>query len=105
MFGGEIKTRPASSKEWTTVEHDTPYADANYRSLGVADLALAIVEGRPHRASGELALHVLEVMEAFEVASKESRSVDITHQCRASGAAVAVAGRWQDRQVDSLLRR
>jgi predicted dehydrogenase len=78
MFGGEIKTRPATSKEWTTVEHDTPYADANYRSLGVADMALAIVEGRPHRASGELALHVLEVMEAFEVASKENRPVDIT---------------------------
>ena len=55
-----------------------PYADANYRSLGVADMAHAILAGRPHRASGDLALHVLEVMEAFETASKEGRIVDIT---------------------------
>ncbi len=54
-----------------------PYADANYRSIGVADMAYGILNNRPHRASGELALHVLEVMEAFEVASKEGRVVDI----------------------------
>ena len=77
-FGGEVKTRPATSKEWTTVAYANPYADANYRSLGVADMALAIVEGRSHRASGELALHVLEVMEAFETASRENRPVEIT---------------------------
>jgi hypothetical protein len=55
-----------------------PFADANYRSLGVADMAHGIVSGRPHRASGELALHVLEVMEAFATASREERIVDIT---------------------------
>jgi hypothetical protein len=38
---------------------------ANYRMLGMADLARAIVEGRAPRASGDLALHVLEVMEAI----------------------------------------
>jgi predicted dehydrogenase len=60
------------------VPTDLPYADANYRSLGVADMAHAILSGRPHRASGDLALHVLEVMEAFEVASREQRFVEIT---------------------------
>lgn len=38
---------------------------ANYRVLGLADLARAIIEGRKPRASGDLALHVLEVMEAI----------------------------------------
>lgn len=38
---------------------------ANYRMLGLADLARSIVEGRGPRASGTLALHVLEVMEAI----------------------------------------
>lgn len=33
--------------------------------LGLADLARAIIEGRAPRASGDLALHVLEVMEAI----------------------------------------
>ncbi len=38
---------------------------ANYRMIGVADLAAALAAGRPPRASGELALHVLEVMEGI----------------------------------------
>ena len=38
---------------------------ANYRMLGLADLSRAVIEGRTPRASGELALHVLEVMEAI----------------------------------------
>jgi predicted dehydrogenase len=35
------------------------------RGIGVLDMAEAIAAGRPHRASGELALHVLEIMEAI----------------------------------------
>lgn len=38
---------------------------ANYRMLGVADLAFALEAGRPPRASGARALHILEVMEAI----------------------------------------
>lgn len=38
---------------------------ANYRMLGLADLARAIIGARTPRASGDLALHVLDVMEAI----------------------------------------
>ena len=38
---------------------------ANYRALGVADMVQAHRNKRPHHASGRLALHVLEVMEAI----------------------------------------
>ena len=37
---------------------------ANYRALGVAEMAYALRSGKKHHASGALALHVLEVMEA-----------------------------------------
>ncbi len=77
MFGGEVKLRHAGDADWSVIPTDMPYADANYRSLGVADMAHALLSGRPHRASGALALHVLEVMEAFEVASREQRPVAI----------------------------
>ena len=40
-------------------------------------MANAILVNRPHRASGKLALHVLEVMEAFETASKSGQIVKI----------------------------
>ncbi|MHB1111286.1 MAG: Gfo/Idh/MocA family protein [Devosia sp.] len=76
MFGGEVKISMPRA-EWEPVEVTLPYADANYRSLGLADMAHALLSNRPHRASGDLALHVLEVMEAFETASKEGRIVDI----------------------------
>ena len=44
---------------------------ANYRGAGVADMARAIAENRPHRANGKLALHVLEVMLAIVGAGKQ----------------------------------
>jgi predicted dehydrogenase len=76
-FGGAVKTAKPRADNWDDVPVKIPYADANYRSLGVADMAYAILGDRPHRCSGELALHVLEVMEAFEVASKSGEGVKI----------------------------
>jgi predicted dehydrogenase len=77
QFGGEVKIAKPRG-EWENVPVSLPFADANYRSLGVADMAHAILGDRPHRASGELALHVLEVMEAFATAAREQTIVDIT---------------------------
>lgn len=76
-FGGELKFAKPRAPEWDTVPVVEPYADGNYRSLGLVDMARALTEGRPHRASGELALHVLEVLEAFEVSARAERFVDI----------------------------
>jgi predicted dehydrogenase len=76
-FGGEVKIAKPRAESWDDVPVKLPYADANYRSLGVADMAHAILTDRPHRASGDLALHVLEVMEAFDTASKSGEIVKI----------------------------
>jgi predicted dehydrogenase len=38
---------------------------ANYRCLGVAELAQSVLAGTPHRSSGAMALHALEVMHAI----------------------------------------
>ncbi len=75
-FGGDVKLAEPRG-EWVDVPVTLSYSDANYRSLGLADMAYAILGGRPHRASGALALHVLEVMEAFAVASQSGAIVDI----------------------------
>jgi predicted dehydrogenase len=47
----------------------------------VADMAGAIRAGRPHRASGELAYHVLEVLTSLERSSVEERAVAIASDC------------------------
>lgn len=75
-FGGTIQLAQAG-QEWTDQPIGHAYGDGNYRSIGVADMAHAIRTNRPHRASGELALHVLEVMEAFETSSRTGRHVSI----------------------------
>jgi predicted dehydrogenase len=62
-FGGDVRVRATGADEWTAI----PAAGATAgRGLGVLDMARALRSGAPHRASGELALHVLEIMEAIE---------------------------------------
>jgi predicted dehydrogenase len=50
----------------------------NYRGLGLADMARGIVDNRSHRASGDVALHVLAIMECILSASvkKECTAVE-----------------------------
>ena len=57
----DTSTLPYGAANWPVDAPDR----ANYRMLGLADLARGVSEGRAPRASGDLALHVLEVMEAI----------------------------------------
>jgi predicted dehydrogenase len=75
-FGGPVRVRLAGEKEWREVPIAHGYT-ANSRGLGVADMAYAIRTGRPHRASGKLAYHVLDLMHAFHDASREGRHIDM----------------------------
>ncbi len=75
-FGGPVRLCRAGSSEWQDVPLSHYYAD-NSRGIGLADMALALRHGRPHRASGELAAHVLDVMLAFEEASNSNRHMEI----------------------------
>jgi predicted dehydrogenase len=76
FFGGEIQIATADA-DWAPVATEHAYADGNYRIIGAADMATAIRAGRPHRANGELAFHVLEVMEAFQRSSDSGRFIAI----------------------------
>lgn len=59
---------------------------ANYRGLGLAEMARAIAEDRPHRASGEVALHALAVMLGILEAAETDHTVAIGHGCAAPAA-------------------
>lgn len=67
-FGGVIQIRRMGEKEWQDVPLTHGFA-ANSRGVGVADMAAAIRSGRPHRASGALAYHALDVMQGILEAS------------------------------------
>lgn len=75
-FSGEVLVRGGGDAEWQVVEPKHAYGE-NSRGLGVLDIALAIRDGRPHRASGDLALHVLETMLSFERSSNEGRHITL----------------------------
>jgi predicted dehydrogenase len=72
-FGGPVRLLKKGTKEWVDVPLAFGYAE-NSRGLGLADMADAIERGRPHRASGELMYHVLDVMEGIHDAARTGRS-------------------------------
>lgn len=78
-FNGVVRVRSADGKNYNEVP--LSHTGDRLRGTGVADLAYAIRSGRPHRATGELANHVVEVMEAFEKSSVSGRHVMITSTC------------------------
>ena len=79
FFRGPVRIRQAKAEAWSEIplSHSAEVG----RGIGVADLAYALVHGRPHRASSEMAHHVLDIMQAFEEASQAGRHVEIESRC------------------------
>ncbi len=86
-FGGTLTvTERAGEPAEQSWEH--PFAvpnfeevHANYRGAGLADRALAISEGRPHRCSAAFATHVVEVMTAILEAGETGEVIALTTTC------------------------
>ncbi len=79
-FSGEIWVRSKDDPDWRFVPLQFDFAE-NSRGLGVLDIAWALEQDRPHRAGGELALHVLDVMHAIHESSAQGRHVSLGTTC------------------------
>jgi predicted dehydrogenase len=90
-FGGPLQIAEGR-KDWRAIStRGSPFdvanwplskpVHANYRGLGLADMARAIGEGRAHRANGTFALHVLAVMTAMLDAAAQGQKIDIVSRC------------------------
>jgi len=79
-FGGVPKVKRAGAQDWSDFPLSHIYAD-NTRSIGLADMADAILKGRPHRCSGELAFHVLDVMQSFLESSQNGSHCVLKSSC------------------------
>jgi predicted dehydrogenase len=75
-FGGNVRLAKTGD-DWETQPHSHAHTEGEFRSIGVADMAAAIIGNRPHRASGALALHALEAMEAFQISSDRGARVKL----------------------------
>jgi predicted dehydrogenase len=67
-FGGVVKLYRPGQSDWEEIPLRHGFSE-NGRGVGVLDMAHAIRLGRPHRASGALAAHVLQAMHAFQESS------------------------------------
>ena len=63
QFDGLVHLRRAGDEDWREVPH--AFVTGYGRSVGLADLAYALRSGRPHRASGEQAFAVLDLMQGL----------------------------------------
>lgn len=79
-FGGPVQYFKFGQKEWQEIPLTHGYSE-NWRGLGMADMMAAEASGRPHRASGELAFHVLDIMQSFQEASDSGRTVELSSTC------------------------
>jgi predicted dehydrogenase len=86
-FGGQVMLWQMDTREWREVPltHDSDVQ----RGLGLADMAYAIANGRPLRASGDLALHVLEAMLAFRRSAETGAHITLNSTVE-QPAAIAV---------------
>ncbi|GIL02183.1 MAG: oxidoreductase [Alphaproteobacteria bacterium] len=92
FFGGTVRLTKAASPVARLPAFAHPFLVANekhplgmvanYRTAGLADMAQAIGEGRPHRCSLELALHAVDVMTSILKAGETGKWVTVSTTCQ-----------------------
>ena len=95
FFGGEVRaTDGGDDRDLPAFDHPFGVPNqqhnegmmANYRTAGLADMAAAIAEGRPHRCGQDLSLHVMEVLLAIIEAGALGEVVSISSTCERPAA-------------------
>ena len=91
FFGGDVRFTKGPKTVAKAPKWDHPFGVpnqkhsqgmmANYRTIGLADRAVAIGEGRPRRCSMEQALHAVEVMTGILKAGEIGKFVEMTTTC------------------------
>ncbi len=78
-FGGPVRVRRQGSSEWNDILIRRPYAE-NSRGIGLIDLVEAVKSHTVGRLAGEFPVHVTQIMEAFDVSSREGKHIWIKSQ-------------------------
>ena len=77
--GAPIMYRP-KKEDWAPMPLTHPHSE-ECRGLGVSDFGEAIRDARPHRCSGELAAHVLEIMIALHDSAAAGKHIELSTTC------------------------
>ena len=79
-FGGPVMVRSSFHTKFSELPLTHIYSE-NSRGLGLADMAVAIRTGRQHRANGEMANHVLELMHAVHTSAESGKYEQLATSC------------------------
>ena len=98
MFGGPVLTSKLLGSEWvsnsvermhlgkTNIKNHSGRSNeaneqANYRGIGLADMIDAIENNRKHRCNGDLALHVVDIIESTIISSDKKNEISLRSSC------------------------
>lgn len=88
-FGGTVTLIPSSfdpeAAKPQILPPTSPIRDGN-RGIGPAEMADAIVNGRPNRASKEMAFHVLDIIDKMMVSGQKQQLVTVRSTCEKPAA-------------------
>ena len=94
MFGGDILVCKSKNGDWENIDtknnnlgkiniknksekaNESP-GIANYRGIGVSETVDAIKNNRLNRCSGELSLHVLDILDSIITSSKKNKKIEL----------------------------
>jgi predicted dehydrogenase len=99
MFGGPVSISKELGSDWNNfsvenmflgktniVNHSGRSNEApkqsNYRGIGLSEMIYAIENNKLHRCSGELAFHVLDIINSTIDAAKNNKEIEIQSTCR-----------------------
>ncbi|AUW42965.1 Gfo/Idh/MocA family protein [Rhizobium leguminosarum] len=78
----DIKPLEAWEHPFGKINQENPNgARANYRTAGLADMVMALIEGRDARCSLDRTLHGVDVMTSILKSGEEGRFIDLTTTC------------------------
>ena len=98
MFGGPVSISGELGSEWRDISvEDKPLGktniinhsgrsneapkQANYRGIGLAEMIDSMENKRKHRCNGELALHVLDLIECTMLSSSKMEDIQLRTTC------------------------
>ena len=98
MFGGPVSISKELGSNWIDVSveekklgktniinhsgrSNEASKQSNYRGAGLADMIFSMENNTSHRCNGELALHVLDIIESTMISAKEKREISLRSTC------------------------
>jgi predicted dehydrogenase len=108
-FDGTVEIYRDTKREWVFLEPGVSRMTeknyywfgghyANYRGAGLADMARAILDGRPHRCSGRFALHTLAVLTGIVESAESGSVIQLQDSCE-------IPAPLTDTEADNLFKR